>query len=100
MMVTKALIVRTTMILTKALTIAAATILYNISALQGYTPNSSINTRNSIKMSNTYNNSKGGSIICAGLSCLDLQLVGCTQSGSEEAIERYDEAVHCAGGSA
>jgi len=88
------------MILTKALTIAAATILYNISALQGYTPNSSINTRNSIKMSNTYNNSKGGSIICAGLSCLDLQLVGCTQSGSEEAIERYDEAVHCAGGSA
>ncbi|KAL9180425.1 hypothetical protein ACHAXT_008395 [Thalassiosira profunda] len=41
-----------------------------------------------------------GSIICAGLSCLDLQLVGCTQSGSDEAIERYDEAVHCAGGSA
>ena len=40
------------------------------------------------------------SIICAGLSCLDLQLVGCTQSGSEEAIVRYDEAVHCAGGSA
>jgi sugar/nucleoside kinase (ribokinase family) len=41
-----------------------------------------------------------GNIICAGLSCLDLQLVGCTQSGSDEAIERYDEAVHCAGGSA
>ena len=41
-----------------------------------------------------------GSIICAGLSCLDLQLVGCTQSGTDEAIERYDEAVHCAGGSA
>ncbi|KAL3827139.1 hypothetical protein ACHAXA_002374 [Cyclostephanos tholiformis] len=39
-------------------------------------------------------------IICAGLSCLDLQLVGCTQSGADEAIERYDEAVHCAGGSA
>ena len=49
-------------------------------------------------MTDTYN--KGGSIICAGLSCLDLQLVGCTQSGSDEAIERYDEAVHCAGGSA
>eukprot|EP00581_Thalassiosira_minuscula_P012456 CAMPEP_0183725110 /NCGR_PEP_ID=MMETSP0737-20130205/19624_1 /TAXON_ID=385413 /ORGANISM="Thalassiosira miniscula, Strain CCMP1093" /LENGTH=389 /DNA_ID=CAMNT_0025955941 /DNA_START=90 /DNA_END=1255 /DNA_ORIENTATION=- len=47
-------------------------------------------------MSNTHR----GNIICAGLSCLDLQLVGCTQSGSEEAIERYDEAVHCAGGSA
>ena len=53
---------------------------------------------------NTENNdnmpSVGGSIICAGLSCLDLQLVGCTQSGSDEAIERYDEAIHCAGGSA
>eukprot|EP00571_Detonula_confervacea_P010296 CAMPEP_0172299626 /NCGR_PEP_ID=MMETSP1058-20130122/1890_1 /TAXON_ID=83371 /ORGANISM="Detonula confervacea, Strain CCMP 353" /LENGTH=406 /DNA_ID=CAMNT_0013009141 /DNA_START=71 /DNA_END=1291 /DNA_ORIENTATION=+ len=45
-------------------------------------------------------NANGGSVICAGLSCLDLQLVGCTQSGSDEAIERYDEAVHCAGGSA
>lgn len=45
-------------------------------------------------------NADGGSVICAGLSCLDLQLVGCTQSGSDEAIERYDEAVHCAGGSA
>mmetsp|Transcript_41802 Transcript_41802/g.75263 ORF Transcript_41802/g.75263 Transcript_41802/m.75263 type:complete len:445 (-) Transcript_41802:122-1456(-) len=45
-------------------------------------------------------NADRGSIICAGLSCLDLQLVGCTQSGSDEAIERYDEAVHCAGGSA
>ncbi|KAL7443242.1 hypothetical protein ACHAXH_005620 [Discostella pseudostelligera] len=44
--------------------------------------------------------SERGSIICAGLSCLDLQLVGCTQSGTDEAIERYDEAVHCAGGSA
>ncbi|KAL7508558.1 hypothetical protein ACHAXN_011683 [Cyclotella atomus] len=41
-----------------------------------------------------------GSIICAGLSCLDLQLIGCTKSGTDEAIERYDEAVHCAGGSA
>jgi len=41
-----------------------------------------------------------GSIICAGLSCLDLQLIGCTNNGSSEAIERYDEAVHCAGGSA
>jgi len=88
--------------LTKALVIAAATILYNIPTVQAYTPNSSINTRNSIKMSDTHNNNniKGGSIICAGLSCLDLQLVGCTQSGSDEAIERYDEAVHCAGGSA
>ncbi|KAL3763988.1 hypothetical protein ACHAW5_007607 [Stephanodiscus triporus] len=45
-------------------------------------------------------NTDPGNIICAGLSCLDLQLVGCTQSGSDEAIERYDEAVHCAGGSA
>jgi len=89
--------------LTKALVIAAAaTIIYNTSTLQGYTPNSSLNNRNNIKMSDTYNNNniKGGSIICAGLSCLDLQLVGCTQSGSDEAIERYDEAVHCAGGSA
>ena len=45
----------------------------------------------------------GGNIICAGLSCLDLQLVGCTQSStgsSHETIERYDEAIHCAGGSA
>jgi len=88
------------MMLTKALTIAAATIIYNTSTLQAYTPNSSFNSnRNSIKMSDKYNNIKGG-IICAGLSCLDLQLVGCTQSGSDEAIERYDEAVHCAGGSA
>lgn len=46
------------------------------------------------------NNNNAGSIICAGLSCLDLQLIGCTKSGTEEAIERYDEAVHCAGGSA
>jgi sugar/nucleoside kinase (ribokinase family) len=52
----------------------------------------------SLSMSN--NNMPGGSIICAGLSCLDLQLKGCTQSGSDEAIERYDEAIHCAGGSA
>jgi len=91
-----------TMMFTKALVIAAATILYSTSTIQAHAPNSSINTRNSIKMSDTYNNnnSKGGSIICAGLSCLDLQLVGCTQSGSDEAIERYDEAVHCAGGSA
>eukprot|EP00591_Stephanopyxis_turris_P013517 CAMPEP_0195510468 /NCGR_PEP_ID=MMETSP0794_2-20130614/3104_1 /TAXON_ID=515487 /ORGANISM="Stephanopyxis turris, Strain CCMP 815" /LENGTH=374 /DNA_ID=CAMNT_0040637895 /DNA_START=142 /DNA_END=1266 /DNA_ORIENTATION=- len=41
-----------------------------------------------------------GAIICAGLSCLDLQLLGCTKSGTEEAIEQYDEAVYCAGGSA
>ena len=42
-------------------------------------------------------------VICAGLSCLDLQLVGCTQSSTgsgHETIERYDEAIHCAGGSA
>lgn len=39
-------------------------------------------------------------IICAGLSCLDLQLLGCTKSGQEEAIEQYDKAVYCAGGSA
>ena len=45
-------------------------------------------------------NNNGGSIICAGLSCLDLQLIGCTKGGSEEAIEKYDEAIHCAGGSA
>mmetsp|Transcript_37742 Transcript_37742/g.43106 ORF Transcript_37742/g.43106 Transcript_37742/m.43106 type:complete len:388 (-) Transcript_37742:30-1193(-) len=38
-------------------------------------------------------------IICAGLNCLDLQLIGCTQSGQEEAIEHYDNAVYCAGGS-
>jgi len=39
-------------------------------------------------------------IICAGLNCLDLQLLGCTKSGQEEAIEQYDAAVYCAGGSA
>ncbi|CAB9497496.1 pfkB family carbohydrate kinase [Seminavis robusta] len=39
-------------------------------------------------------------IICAGLSCLDLQLIGCTKSGQAEAIEQYEKAVHCAGGSA
>ena len=39
-------------------------------------------------------------IICAGLSCLDLQLLGCTKSGQEEAIEQYEKAVYCAGGSA
>jgi len=53
-----------------------------------------------VKANNRMPNSEKGSIVCAGLSCLDLQLVGCTQSGSDEAIERYDEAVHCAGGSA
>jgi len=40
------------------------------------------------------------SIVCAGLSCLDLQLLGCTQSGAEESIEHYDEAQWTAGGSA
>jgi len=63
---------------------------------------SSLHAHNT-RSSNTDNMSStngGGSIICAGLSCLDLQLVGCTQSGSDEAIERYDEAIHCAGGSA
>ena len=39
-------------------------------------------------------------IICAGLSCLDLQLLGCTKSGQAEAIEQYEKAVYCAGGSA
>lgn len=40
-------------------------------------------------------------IICAGLSCLDLQLLGCTKSGTgEESIEKYDRTVYCAGGSA
>ena len=55
-------------------------------------------TTSSLSISNSM--SRGGSIICAGLSCLDLELVGCTKSGSDEAIERYDEAIHCAGGSA
>ena len=65
------------------------------------TTSSSLHSHNA-RRSNTNNmsSSGGGSIICAGLSCLDLQLVGCTQSGSDEAIERYDEAIHCAGGSA
>lgn len=39
-------------------------------------------------------------IICAGLSCLDLQLLGCTKSSQAEAIEQYEKAVYCAGGSA
>lgn len=39
-------------------------------------------------------------IICAGLSCLDLQLLGCTKSDQAEAIEQYEKAVYCAGGSA
>ena len=39
-------------------------------------------------------------IICAGLNCLDLQLLGCTKSDQEEAIEQYEQAVYCAGGSA
>ena len=39
-------------------------------------------------------------IVCAGLNCLDLQLIGCTKSGQEEAIEKYEKAVYCAGGSA
>eukprot|EP00566_Odontella_aurita_P010604 CAMPEP_0113581794 /NCGR_PEP_ID=MMETSP0015_2-20120614/31518_1 /TAXON_ID=2838 /ORGANISM="Odontella" /LENGTH=404 /DNA_ID=CAMNT_0000486317 /DNA_START=20 /DNA_END=1234 /DNA_ORIENTATION=+ /assembly_acc=CAM_ASM_000160 len=44
---------------------------------------------------------EGNAIICAGLSCLDLQLLGCTQSGpGEESIEKYDAASYCAGGSA
>ncbi|KAL7466822.1 hypothetical protein ACHAXS_010472 [Conticribra weissflogii] len=68
-------------------------------------PHTASNT--ALKMSTTTNSipdadnaHRGGKgIICAGLSCLDLQLLGCTQSGSDEAIERYDKAVHCAGGS-
>lgn len=44
--------------------------------------------------------SKTSAIVCAGLSCLDLQLLGCTQSGAEESIEHFEKAVYCAGGSA
>ncbi len=33
-----------------------------------------------------------------GMSYVDLQLVGCTQSGTDKAIKQYDEAVYCAGG--
>mmetsp|Transcript_16680 Transcript_16680/g.33763 ORF Transcript_16680/g.33763 Transcript_16680/m.33763 type:complete len:519 (-) Transcript_16680:97-1653(-) len=58
--------------------------------------NSNDDTPNGIATA-THRGGKG--IICAGLSCLDLQLLGCTRSGSDEAIERYDRAVHCAGGS-
>ena len=54
----------------------------------------------SLAATSSMSNKNGGSIICAGLSCLDLQLIGCTNSSSEEAIEKYDEAIHCAGGSA
>jgi len=63
---------------------------------------SSLHSHNarSSELTNNIMSGGGGSVICAGLSCLDLQLVGCTQSGSDEAIERYDEAIHCAGGSA
>jgi sugar/nucleoside kinase (ribokinase family) len=78
--------------LIKAALMAAATIHQSKTNLHAHTSLSS----SAIKMPNT----DPGNIICAGLSCLDLQLVGCTQSGSDEAIERYDEAVHCAGGSA
>ena len=86
------------MILIQPNTIAAATlittIIHSTTSLYAYSTISS-----SVSKIPDMNNNKG-SIICAGLSCLDLQLVGCTQSGSDEAIERYDEAVHCAGGSA
>ena len=40
------------------------------------------------------------SIICCGLSCLDLQLHGCTKGAQEEAIETFEGASYCAGGSA
>jgi sugar/nucleoside kinase (ribokinase family) len=73
---------------------AAAAVVVTTSSLHSHGARSSELTKNIMPRSG------GGSIICAGLSCLDLQLVGCTQSGSDEAIERYDEAIHCAGGSA
>ena len=84
------------MMVTKAFTaIAAALHSPTATILKAHPNNHSDNI-----MSNNLNNNSGKGIICAGLSCLDLQLVGCTMSGSDEAIERYDEAVHCAGGSA
>lgn len=78
-----------TMMLTRAFIALASTTTPTTTTTSLYTSTSS-----------TPESTTNMSIICAGLSCLDLQLVGCTQSGSEEAIERYDEAVHCAGGSA
>ena len=78
--------------LVKAALIATVTIHHCATGLHLHTsPSSSAKPMPNIEPRN---------IICAGLSCLDLQLVGCTQSGADEAIERYDEAVHCAGGSA
>ena len=92
------------MLLIKCNTFAVATlttIIHSATSLYAYSTISSSSSSVGIDSSKIpdMNNNKG-SIICAGLSCLDLQLVGCTQSGSDEAIERYDEAVHCAGGSA
>ena len=74
----------------------------SIAAAAAVTSTSSLHCHKarSLNIDNNMSSSGGGGIICAGLSCLDLQLVGCTQSGSDEAIERYDEAIHCAGGSA
>jgi len=75
----------------------------SITAAAAVTTSSSLHSHNAARSpitDNMMSSGGGGGIICAGLSCLDLQLVGCTQSGSDEAIERYDEAIHCAGGSA
>ena len=80
------------MVRNAALIAAASTINHSTTALQAHPSQP--------QSLNQMTKSERGGIICAGLSCLDLQLVGCTQSGTDEAIERYDEAVHCAGGSA
>ena len=79
--------------------IAAATTITLQSSTTSLSAGASLSS-DTAAVNNKMSNSGRGSIICAGLSCLDLQLIGCTQSGSDEAIERYDEAVHCAGGSA
>ncbi|KAL7530101.1 hypothetical protein ACHAXR_003308, partial [Thalassiosira sp. AJA248-18] len=85
------------MMVIKAAVVAAAATIHSTTSLRSGASSLSEDTVNTRKMPSSADR---GSIICAGLSCLDLQLVGCTQSGSDEAIERYDEAVHCAGGSA
>uniref|UniRef100_A0A7S2Y4D8 Carbohydrate kinase PfkB domain-containing protein n=1 Tax=Fibrocapsa japonica TaxID=94617 RepID=A0A7S2Y4D8_9STRA len=41
-----------------------------------------------------------GSILCAGLACLDMQMLGATKMSDPEAINTFQKTVYCAGGSA
>ncbi|CAN0111488.1 unnamed protein product, partial [Heterosigma akashiwo] len=41
-----------------------------------------------------------GGVLCVGLACLDMQLIGATKMEDPEAINTFQKTFYCAGGSA